>query len=99
MKFQLDQDRLAGYKKALKEANIAFDERLISEGLFVYEKAYEATGALMKVEPRITGLVASDDLMAIAALRRIRDAGLSVPEHISIIGFNDMFPFPRVHPL
>ena len=97
-KFQLDKDRLAGYKKALQEAGIPFDGKLTGEGLFIYEKAYEATGALLKVEPRITGLVASDDVMALAALRRIRDAGLSVPEHISIIGFNDMFPFPPGSP-
>ena len=98
-KFQLDKDRLAGYKKALQEAGIPFDEKLTGEGLFIYEKAYEATGALLKVEPRITGLVASDDVMALAAIRRIRDTGLSVPEHISVIGFNDMFPFPRALPL
>ncbi|MDD5270846.1 MAG: LacI family DNA-binding transcriptional regulator [Candidatus Omnitrophica bacterium] len=98
LRFQLDQDRLAGYKKALSEAGAGFDENLVAEGLFIYEKAYEATGALLKQEPRITGIVASDDVMALAAIRRIRDAGLSVPEHISVIGFNDMFPFPPGSP-
>ncbi|MFA5093890.1 MAG: LacI family DNA-binding transcriptional regulator [Candidatus Omnitrophota bacterium] len=98
LRFQLDQDRLAGYKKALSEAGVGFDENLVAEGLFIYEKAYEATGTLLKQEPRITGIVASDDVMALAAIRRIRDAGLSVPEHISVIGFNDMFPFPPGSP-
>ncbi|MFA5164577.1 MAG: LacI family DNA-binding transcriptional regulator [Candidatus Omnitrophota bacterium] len=98
LRFQLDQDRLAGYKKALSEAGAGFDENLVAEGLFIYEKAYEATGILLKQEPRITGIVASDDVMALAAIRRIRDAGLSVPEHISVIGFNDMFPFPPGSP-
>lgn len=98
LKFQLDRDRLAGYKKALEEAGIPFDQKLIGEGLFIYERAYEAMDAILKVEPRITGLVASDDVMALAALRRIKDAGLSVPEHVSIIGFNDMFPFPPGSP-
>lgn len=96
--FQLDNDRLAGYKKALQEAGISFDERLLGEGFYVYEKAYEASGELLKAEPRITGLVASDDMMALAAIRRIRDAGLSVPEHICVIGFNDMFTFPPTSP-
>ncbi len=98
LRFQLDQDRLAGYKKALSEAGAGFDENLVAEGLFIYEKAYEATGILLKQEPRITGIVASDDVMALAAIRRIRDDGLSVPEHISVIGFNDMFPFPPGSP-
>lgn len=98
LRFQLDQDRLSGYKKALSEAGIGFEENLVGEGSFIYEKAYEATGTLLKQEPRITGIVASDDVMALAAIRRIRDAGLSVPEHISVIGFNDMFPFPPGSP-
>lgn len=97
-KFQLDMNRLAGYKKALQEAGISFDERVLAEGFYNYEKAYEATGELLKVEPRFTALVASDDMMAMAAIRRIRDAGLSVPEHVSIIGFNDMFIFPLSSP-
>jgi LacI family transcriptional regulator len=98
LRFQLDQDRLAGYKKALSESGIGFDDRLVAEGLFMYEKAYEATGILLKEDPRITGIVASDDVMALAAIRRIRDTGFSVPEHISVIGFNDMFPFPPGSP-
>lgn len=98
LRFQLDQDRLAGYKKALSGAGIGFDSNLVAEGLFIYEKAYEATGTLLKEDPRITGIVASDDVMALAAIRRIRDAGLSVPEHVSVIGFNDMFPFPPGSP-
>ncbi|HOX09603.1 MAG TPA: LacI family DNA-binding transcriptional regulator, partial [Candidatus Omnitrophota bacterium] len=57
LRFQLDQDRLAGYKKALSEAGAGFDESLVAEGMFIYEKAYEATGALLKQEPRITGIV------------------------------------------
>lgn len=97
-KFQLDQNRRAGYRKALQEAGISFDERLLVEGFYNYEKAYEAAGEFLKAEPRITGLVASDDMMAIAAIRRIRDSGLSVPEHISVIGFNDMFIFPTASP-
>lgn len=97
-KFQMDQNRCAGYKKALQETGIIFDERLLGEGFYNYEKAFEAAGELLRAEPRITGLIASDDMMALAAIRRIRDAGLSVPEHVSVIGFNDMFIFPTASP-
>lgn len=85
------RDRLLGYKKALKEAGIPFREEIVVEGTFNFRKDYETTGHLLDVKPNITALLTSDDAMAIAAMRKISERGLSIPEDISVVGFNDLF--------
>jgi len=89
-------DRFEGYKKALIESNLAFDDRLCVEGDFTENGGYYAAQRLLAHKP--DAIFSSSDLMAVGALRAVREAGLSIPEDIAIVGFDDLPPASRATP-
>lgn len=91
------RDRIIGYRKALRERGIPEEDMLIEYGGFVAEKAYEAAKVLM--EQPITAIYASNDTMAVGAIRAIRDSGRRVPEDIAIVGcdYNRVFEDTGYH--
>lgn len=82
--------RLTGYGMALKEYGIAYDETLVVCGNYMEDEAYYETKSLLNKRQDITALFCLSDMMALGAIRAIRDMGLSVPEDISVIGFDDI---------
>lgn len=96
--FQLDRDRLNGYRKALSENGIEFDESLVLEGLFEFDKASSALEKLMTQEREFNAIAASDDVMALACITTLKARGISVPNDVSVIGFNDMMLVPVASP-
>jgi LacI family transcriptional regulator len=83
-------DRLEGYKKAMRHYELTIAPELIEEGNFTEQGGYNAMIRLLPAEPEVV-FVASDT-MALGAIRAAQEAGLRVPEDISITGFDDM-PF------
>jgi LacI family transcriptional regulator len=81
-------DRLTGYKNALRAAGLPVDYRLIAESVFNYESGYRAMQVLLPHKP--DGLFAANDMAAAGALQAIYEAGLRVPEDISVVGFDDV---------
>lgn len=63
---------------------------LQSGGFFSLEGGYEAMKRLLELEDRPTAVFVSGDYMAIGAMRAIQEAGLKIPEDISIVGFDDV---------
>ena len=80
--------RLSGYKEALESHNIKFDEEKVSYGDYRFEGGYEACKKLLETD--ITSIIVFNDLMAYGAYKAINDAGLRIPEDISVIGFDDL---------
>lgn len=81
--------RVDGYKRALKDAGIPFDAHFVVKGNFIEESGYNAIYKLFKkVKP--TAIFASNDQMAIGAMQALEEKGYSVPDDISIIGFDDI---------
>ena len=81
-------DRVEGYCKALVERGREVDEALILEGDFTETGGYYAMQKLLSAHP--DAVFAASDVMAIGAMRAMRDAGLRVPEDIAIVGFDDL---------
>ncbi len=81
-------DRLEGYKKALNAHGRAVDERLIVEGDFTEQGGYQAMRRLLAAKP--DAVFAASDMMAIGAMQAVRDAGLSVPDDVAFVGFDDL---------
>jgi LacI family transcriptional regulator len=82
------QDRLAGYRQALEAHRLPVDETLIVEGDFS-----EMSGALAArrlLSRSVTAIFAANDIMAVGALKVIREAGLRVPQDVAIVGFDDV---------
>jgi len=65
-------------------------EILIEEGNHKVDGGFEAMLRLLRHGPQPTGVIASNDLTAIGAMRAIRQSGLRVPEDISVVGFDDI---------
>lgn len=84
------QDRCSGYQEALREAGVPFDESLVSWGDFTYESGYHAAQVLLGRTPRPTAIFAANDLIAFGAMRAAEDAGIRVPEELSVVGFDDI---------
>ena len=82
--------RIEGYKSALKEAGIGFNKEYIECGNFLEHDAYEKTFKLVSEHPELTAIFCASDLMAIGSINAIKELGLTVPDDISIMGFDDI---------
>lgn len=81
--------RYKGCEKAFYEHGILFEpEKQYVSGYFGISDGYYAMEKLMKKMPELTAVFAVSDVMAIGAIRAIKDKGLRVPEDISVIGFD-----------
>jgi LacI family transcriptional regulator len=82
-------ERVKGYRQALVDHNLKVDETLIAGENFGAENGYVHTKLLLSRESRITAVMALSNLIALGAIRAIREKGLHIPDDISIIGFDD----------
>ncbi|MFD0712007.1 LacI family DNA-binding transcriptional regulator [Paenibacillus sp. GCM10027626] len=82
--------RLRGYKRALDEAAVPFDDSLVADGGFSENGGKESALQLLKRHPDLTALFCASDLMALGAMQAVRELGLRIPEDISIIGFDNI---------
>ncbi|MCX7667952.1 MAG: substrate-binding domain-containing protein, partial [Atribacterota bacterium] len=83
------RERFQGYRAALRRAGIAYSEEFIEYGDWSMESGYVALERLLKRGVQVTALFATNDEMAIGAMRAAKDRGLRVPEDLSIVGFDD----------
>jgi LacI family transcriptional regulator, galactose operon repressor len=81
-------DRKDGYHKALVERGRVIDESLITEGDFTEAGGYYAMQQMLPARP--DAVFAASDIMAIGAMRAVRDAGLRIPEDMAFVGFDDL---------
>lgn len=81
--------RLAGHKRALNQHNRAFDERLMVEGDYHEAGGGEAMNRLLQQEAPFSAVVCANDEMAAGAMDAIRARGLSIPDDISVVGFDN----------
>jgi len=83
--------RKEGYIKAMNRLNLKILDGYIADGVnFDVSGGYKAMKELLKLKERPTAVFASCDKIAIGAINAIKEAGLSIPEDISIIGFDDI---------
>lgn len=82
--------RIRGYRAALIQHGIPFDEALVVGGNFTYESGYEKTQELLALDTRPEAIFAANDLLAIGAIKAIQDAGLDVPQDIAVMGFDNI---------
>jgi DNA-binding LacI/PurR family transcriptional regulator len=85
------QDRLEGYKEALREFGLDIDKNLVVRGDYYQESGYNAMKEILPYFHKgMTAVFAASDLMALGAIKAILEQGLSVPDDISIVGFDNM---------
>lgn len=90
--------RLAGCRKAMEEAGLEFDERLVRHSDVFYDNGYQHVQEMLHNGLEFTAVFAFSDEMAIGAMNALYDNGLRVPEDISVMGFDDLSVASRVRP-
>lgn len=86
--YSLSGWRITGWRRALAEAGLR-DEGLLEVGDFGFESGARAAAALLDRHPGLTAIIASSDQMALAALEVARERGLTVPDDLSLISFDN----------
>jgi LacI family transcriptional regulator, galactose operon repressor len=86
---QHSADRVLGFNRALQEARIKPDPRLIVEGDFESASGARAIESLLRRRIQFTAVFASNDPMAYGAMHALFLRGLRVPRDVSIVGFDD----------
>jgi DNA-binding LacI/PurR family transcriptional regulator len=82
------REKQAGYEAALLEAGLEPEDRLVAHAAFTVAGGREAAHRLLTARPRPTGVICSNDLIAIGVLQEAAALGLRVPEELSIVGFD-----------
>jgi LacI family transcriptional regulator len=82
--------RVTGYRAALEEAGVLFDEGLVIRGDFHPEMGLLATRRLLKLKKAPTAIFSCNDMMALGILRAAAEFGASVPGDLSVVGFDDI---------
>ena len=84
-------DRQRGYQRALQEAGIAFEPRLVVEsGLHTRERGAAAAEVLLNRGERLTAIFAASDMIALGVMEYARKQGLRIPEELAVVGFDDI---------
>ena len=86
---QLEAERRYGYERALRDNNIEVKDELIKHGDTSYEGGYNSMKELLDEKIMPTSVFVTGDEAAVGAINAIFDSGYSVPEDISVVGFND----------
>ncbi len=83
--------RLEGYRKAMHDAGLPVIDSCLVQGDFTEESGLECVQQLFAGSgPGMTAIFASNDAMAIGAIKGIKSMGLSIPDDISIVGYDDI---------
>ncbi|MCX7842547.1 MAG: LacI family DNA-binding transcriptional regulator [Clostridia bacterium] len=82
--------REAGYKKVLEESGIEFDPDLLAYGDYGYKSGLRTAKQFLSMQDKPTAIFAISDMMAIGAIKAVRQAGLKIPEDIAVVGFDNI---------
>ncbi|KIL38431.1 hypothetical protein SD70_26310 [Gordoniibacillus kamchatkensis] len=92
-------DRLEGYKQALLDHKILYEAPLVIEKDFSRQAGYDAIAELAHRQTAFDAVFAGNDLMAIGALKRLKDMQVRVPQDVSVVGFDDIDMATVVSPM
>lgn len=97
---QISYRRVLGCQRAFDELSLPFDARRCEPCRYSFSDAYDTTKRLLERCPELTALFCVSDVMAMGAIRAIRDLGRRVPEDISVVGYDGIplsrFSVPRL---
>ncbi len=98
LRYNFAAERLKGYRHALTEAGLATDPALEAASETTLETGYTAMQALLDIADRPTAVVCVADMVAIGAMKAIREAGLVPGREISVIGYDGIPMGEHTHP-
>lgn len=91
--------RYLGFTAAMEAAGLPLPpERVSYAGAFTEEAGARAAAEVLRADPRVTGIITANDRLAIGCYDALEQEGLSCPDDVSIVGFNDMMFIDRLRP-
>jgi LacI family transcriptional regulator len=84
------QQRRLGYQQALNEAGIELDDSLVQEGTYTPASGFTAMEKLLGISPCPSAVFVASDVVALGAIRAIKQAGLNIPQDLAVVGFDDI---------
>jgi LacI family transcriptional regulator len=82
-------ERLKGYKAALADSGINYDENLVLVSNLSDQAGAEAAMEILKMDPLPDGIFSANDSCAVSCLRSLKASGIDIPRDIAIAGFNN----------
>jgi LacI family transcriptional regulator len=89
LKRNVYSQRYEGYRKALEEHKLSFHENLLVVNDLSENAGLEAALALLKMKPFPDGAFITNDFVAAVCIRKLKEEGISIPDDIAIVGFNN----------
>lgn len=90
--------RFNGFKEALQQNGITLNERKIANAISTEESGYHATRSLIANNITFNALFAASDLIAIGAIRALKEANINVPKDVAVIGFDNISIASYINP-
>jgi LacI family transcriptional regulator len=82
--------RTEGYKAALNDAAIPFNDSLVLKGDCSFDSGYKAIKQTSGILKKIDGIFAQSDLMALGAIQALQQLNIKVPQDIAVVGYDDI---------
>ena len=92
-----NQDRVAGYQRALKEHQVTQTSLVLGDG-FTIENGYRSTMELIESNALPTAIFTLNNLIAVGALQALNESGIAVPEKVSLNSFDEQPYFALTSP-
>jgi LacI family transcriptional regulator len=89
LKRNVYSQRYKGYRDALFDHGIDFDESLLIVGDLSEKAGMEAAMKMLKMKPLPDGAFITNDFVAAVCMRTLKEHGVSIPENIAVVGFNN----------
>ncbi|EWS97651.1 MULTISPECIES: LacI family DNA-binding transcriptional regulator [unclassified Pseudoalteromonas] len=90
--------RFNGFKDALQQNGITLNDRKIANAISTEESGYHATRSLIANNITFNALFAASDLIAIGAIRALKEANINVPKDVAVIGFDNISIASYINP-
>ncbi len=84
------RDRLAGYRRALELRGVTPDDGLVLTGAFSRRFGHHTMAELLRSGPEFTAVFAANDIVASGAAQAMEEAGIRIPDDISLVGYDDV---------
>jgi LacI family transcriptional regulator len=91
-------DRAEGYARAVADAGIQSDPDLTIYSNYMEDGGYRAAQCVLEYEKRPDGIFVTNNRMAVGVLRALQERGIAIPEHLKVIGFDELPWALELHP-
>lgn len=89
LKRNVYSQRFHGYREALFDSGLPFEEDRLLVADLSEEKAVESARRVLAMQPRPDGLFVTNDFVAAVVMRTLKEAGVRIPEDMAVVGFNN----------